>query len=95
MKPDTRKPATIIAELKRQKKDLIATANNALRDLQFSHREREQYRARASKAEQECAEWKRRFDQLLAREPITNAVGKPVEGLKEAAQRAGQEVPRG
>ena len=30
--------------------------------------EREQYRVRATKAEQECAEWKNRFDVLLKRE---------------------------
>ena len=32
--------------------------------------QREVYRARATKAEQEVAEWKRRFDTLLAREQL-------------------------
>lgn len=31
--------------------------------------DRDGYRTRATKAEQECAEWKRRFDVLLARTP--------------------------
>mgnify|MGYP003465901709 CR=1 FL=1 len=32
-------------------------------------RERDIYRVRATKAEQECAEWKARFDKLLERTP--------------------------
>jgi len=32
-------------------------------------RERDLYRARATKAEQDCAEWKKRFDEALLRIP--------------------------
>lgn len=35
--------------------------------------ERDGYRARATKAEQEVAEWKRRFDALLERTPKEHA----------------------
>ena len=35
-------------------------------------RERDSYRIRATKAEQELAEWKKRFDLLLARTPPVN-----------------------
>ena len=40
--------------------------------------DREQYRARVAKAEQELAEWKQRFDKLLERSPETQ----PTEGGK-------------
>jgi uridine kinase len=39
-------------------------AQKQVSDLQALVRE---YRARATKAEQECADWKRRFDELLFR----------------------------
>jgi len=32
--------------------------------------ERDHYRVRATKAEQECAEWKTRFDALLRRDEV-------------------------
>lgn len=40
-----------------------------------------EYRARATKAEQECAEWKRRFDLLLERTPVAEL--EKAAGLKE------------
>ena len=79
---DNRKPATIIAELKRSLKERTATANDALG-------ERNHYRARATKAEQECAEWKRRFDLLLARTPELPAAPLEPQGEK-AKEREGE-----
>lgn len=43
-------------------------AREEKRARQFAS-ERDQYRIRATKAEQEVAEWKRRFDLLLERTP--------------------------
>jgi soluble cytochrome b562 len=46
-------------------------AQKQVGDLQQAVRE---YRTRATKAEQECADWKRRFDELLfRREPAKDA----------------------
>jgi len=38
------------------------------RELNTAKLAAESYRIRATKAEQECAEWRRRFDALLARD---------------------------
>ncbi len=38
------------------------------RTLSGVYRERDEYRARATKAEQACADWQRRFDLLLTRD---------------------------
>lgn len=58
-----RKPETIIRELKREMRQLCVGMDNA-------HRENETLRRRATKAEQDAAEWKRRFDALLERSPV-------------------------
>jgi phage shock protein A len=55
-------PATEIRNLRRA---LAQTRDGAARAVS----ERDAFRARATKAEQEVAEWKRRFDLLLARTP--------------------------
>lgn len=52
--------ATKLRELKRQYAALSVQYLTA-------SRERDQYRARATKAEQEAAEWRSRFDVLLRR----------------------------
>ena len=57
-----RKPETIIAELRRDLK-------KALKERLAYHDGEYIQRHRATKAEQECAEWKRRFDALLERTP--------------------------
>jgi uncharacterized coiled-coil DUF342 family protein len=54
------KDATIIRNLKREAKERH-------QDLSRVLIERDRYRERATKAEQEAAEWKRRFDALLAK----------------------------
>jgi outer membrane murein-binding lipoprotein Lpp len=50
-------------------KTQLATAKRMVRDLQTEVRnlaaEVRGYRARATQAEQQCAEWKQRFDKLL------------------------------
>lgn len=61
---------------------LLRQAKSKLSDMerQFNTKkaEAEAYRVRATKAEQEVAEWKKRFDILLAREPKPlNAGEKP------------------
>jgi len=38
-----------------------------IENLQATKKESDEYRARATKAEQEVAEWKRRFDLLLSK----------------------------
>ena len=51
----------------------LKTAQRDLRDtftlLQNARAERDAYRVRATRAEQEVSEWKGRFDALLARTP--------------------------
>lgn len=59
---DKRKPETIIRELR----SLLADAR---RQMQERYQTSEHYRARATRAEQEVAEWKARFDALLVRTP--------------------------
>lgn len=55
----------------------LRTANRALKEsaaaLDRAQAKLTEYRARATKAEQECAEWKRRFDLLLERTPKEGA----------------------
>lgn len=53
--------ATLIRTLKRQ----LSEANSSFASMKF---ERDHFRARATKAEQEVAEWKTRFDILLRRD---------------------------
>lgn len=49
---------------------MLRNARREIRDLEKhlagTVKDRETYRIRATKAEQECAEWKRRFDLLLS-----------------------------
>lgn len=54
------KPETEIRNLKRDIKERHRTYLDAME-------ERNLYRARVTKAEQEAAEWKRRFDELLSK----------------------------
>jgi len=58
-----RKPVTIIADLKRQLKE-------AQRERRMYHDEAYALRTRAQRAEEECREWKARFDALLERTPV-------------------------
>lgn len=57
------KPETEIRNLKQNVKILTATVD-AMRA------ERDLFRSRATKAEQDAAEWRKRFDALLARVPL-------------------------
>jgi len=50
-------------------RNLTRMLRNREVELQAVKQQREAYRLRATKAEQEAAEWKRRFDILLSREP--------------------------
>ena len=59
---DNRKPETIIRELKRHACQLAEGMNKVMR-------ENDAWKRRALQAETDCAEWKRRFDLLLARTP--------------------------
>lgn len=61
-KVDKRKPATIIREQKRAIDGLMVESSRRWNEIGV-------YRARATKAETETAEWKRRFDALLAAIP--------------------------
>lgn len=54
--------ATQITSLRRQLRE-------AERDMRTVESQRDVYRTRATKAEQEAAEWKARFDILLSRDP--------------------------
>jgi hypothetical protein len=60
--------ATLLRAAKREIKELHLLLNAA-------RRLRDEYRERASKAEQECAEWKARFDPLLKRTPQEQLYG--------------------
>ena len=51
-------PATELRNLRRMLRDAHKTASTET--IRANH-----YRERATKAEQECAEWRRRFDALL------------------------------
>lgn len=57
----TRSDATELKYARSEIKELKAKLGTSTSELNH-------YRARATKAEQEVAEWKRRFDQLLARD---------------------------
>lgn len=68
--------ATKLRTAMRNIKHLQEVRNTAMRDIKrlqearnAAAAAREAYRARATKAEQEVAEWKARFDALLARTP--------------------------
>jgi FtsZ-binding cell division protein ZapB len=50
-------------------KTLRRMNNELQRQLNTARIASEAYRARATKAEQECAEWRKRFDALLLRTP--------------------------
>lgn len=62
------KPETEIRNLKRE----LRTTGEDYRVLRV---ERDAYRSRATKAEQDAAEWKKRFDELLSKcrgfDPVT------------------------
>lgn len=57
-----RKPETIVRELRRDLK-------RALKETGEFSKESAHFRGRATRAEMECSEWKRRFDALLERTP--------------------------
>ncbi len=57
-----RSPKTIIAELRRELREAQRMRARALDETRFQVE-------RANRAEQECREWKIRFDQVLARVP--------------------------
>lgn len=63
-------------------KTLLATARRQIKQLEYeltaSRQDCSAYRLRATKAEQELSEWKKRFDLLLARTPQLSA-GAPKE----------------
>lgn len=63
------KKPSLETELRNTKRMLreAVTTNVAIRQ------QRDEYRARATKAEQESAEWRKRFDALLYREEKPNA----------------------
>jgi FtsZ-binding cell division protein ZapB len=52
-----------------QLKNLRRLHNELQRELNTARIAADAYRARATKAEQEAADWRKRFDALLAREP--------------------------
>lgn len=60
---DTRKPETIIADLRRQLRDSHEVGLRAREEAMS-------WRGRATKAEQEAADWRKRYDLLLARIPL-------------------------
>jgi FtsZ-binding cell division protein ZapB len=66
---DKRKPETIIRELRRQIRDIQANRTFAESERSAAIRNRDEFRARTVRAEQEAVEWKRRFDALLAAMP--------------------------
>lgn len=70
--------ATLLRHSKRVVKDLERRLEAALSD-------REAYRSRATKAEQDAADWRRRFDILLVRSPV--AVPSKPEVADERMQR--------
>lgn len=77
---DKRKPETIIRELRREIRRLESRACKTEADRLRLHREIEPWHARARTAEQEVAEWKRRFDLLLSRTPAgEKAAGEKAE----------------
>ena len=59
------KPPSDVTQLRALKTAMKHTKDQ----LDSTLRERDVYRARATKAEQEVAEWKQRFDLLLKKEP--------------------------
>jgi hypothetical protein len=58
VRPDKRKPETIIRELRRLVRYYKLQRDRAINDAA-------EYRVRASKAEQDAAKWQTRFDTLL------------------------------
>lgn len=62
-----------------QLRNLRAEMRDLSKQLAGTVKDREVYRIRATKAEQECAEWRRRFDLLLARVPA-NESAQRIEG---------------
>lgn len=63
---DTRKPQTVIAELRRWLGDCQKSNQRLTEQVNEA-------RGRATRAEQEAAEWKRRFDTLLTKTRINIA----------------------
>ena len=55
------KPETVIRNLKRELKDAYRWKD----ETHYARKERDDFRVRATRAEQEAKEWKRRFDVLL------------------------------
>ena len=65
-----RKPQTVIAELKRENRILLRQLAQKQAAGCAAVGQTMAAEARATKAEQDVAEWKRRFDELLARVPL-------------------------
>ncbi|MEJ8837620.1 hypothetical protein [Ramlibacter sp. AN1133] len=65
-----------VASVETQLKATRAELNRATRSLERVQKEADAYRARATSAEREAAEWKQRFDILLRRDA---AASQPVQ----------------
>jgi predicted nucleic acid-binding Zn-ribbon protein len=65
VKQDKRKPETIIRETRRLLKHMRADRDKCIDAATTARMEAAQYRARATKAEQDAAKWQTRFDTLL------------------------------
>lgn len=59
------KDSTVIRNLRREVKFLTHESASLREERGAAMRDRDSWRGRATKAEQEAAEWKRRFDLLL------------------------------
>jgi hypothetical protein len=86
-KVDKRKPETVIREL-RQRLNEAANTEAILRTAyRLAKDSSDEQRTRATKAETEAAEWKRRFDALLAAIPelrkVTTGDAVPGESTNE------------
>jgi uncharacterized coiled-coil DUF342 family protein len=68
--PKERKPETIIRELKRQVRDLEERLSVWYAEVKRYENEAQKRRGEATQAKQEAAEWRGRFDKLLARVPL-------------------------
>jgi hypothetical protein len=65
VKQDKRKPETILRETRRLLKHMRDDRDRCIDDVTTARMEASQYRARATKAEQDAAKWQTRFDTLL------------------------------
>jgi hypothetical protein len=65
VRPDKRKPETIIRELRRLVRYYTLQRDRAINETIGARKDAAEYRVRASKAEQDAAKWQTRFDALL------------------------------